>query len=135
MISSPDGEVVQEISQTIGPATNNVAEYRAVLAGLERARELGATEVQLIGDSELVARQLGGTYKVKHPMMKTLHRQALDLLRGLRGGASAPSPGLRTPTPTRWSTRPWMRPDGTFLIVRCRRLEHRIPRFPGVLAR
>ena len=61
-------------------STNNVAEYRAVLRGLERAAALGASEIELIGDSELVARQLTGAYKVKHPAMKELHGQATQAL-------------------------------------------------------
>lgn len=82
VLSSPQGDVLEEDSQRIGVATNNVAEYRAVLLGLERARSLGATEVEIVGDSELVARQLGGTYRVKHPGMKPLHQQALAALSG-----------------------------------------------------
>ena len=76
VVSDADGQTLEELAETIGVATNNVAEYRAVLRGLERARALGADEVELIGDSELVARQLSGAYKVKHPDMKTLHAQA-----------------------------------------------------------
>jgi len=83
VLSTPEGQVVDELAQRIGHATNNVAEYRAVLLGLERARELGATDVELINDSELVARQLTGAYRVKHPSMKSLHRQALALLEAL----------------------------------------------------
>ena len=56
----------------IGEATNNVAEYRALLLGLELARELGAEEVEVVNDSELVARQIGGEYKVKHAGLKPL---------------------------------------------------------------
>jgi ribonuclease HI len=82
VLSSADGEVLEEASERIGQATNNVAEYQAVLRGLERARRLGATEVEIVGDSELVARQLTGAYKVKHPSMKPLHQQALGLLSG-----------------------------------------------------
>lgn len=82
VVSDPSGEPIDEISETIGEATNNVAEYRAVLRGLERARELGATEVEIIGDSELVARQLGGAYKVRHPAMRPLYEQAIAALRG-----------------------------------------------------
>jgi ribonuclease HI len=63
-------------------ATNNVAEYRAVLRALERAGELEASEVEIIGDSELIARQLNGVYKVKHPAMKPLHEQARTALAG-----------------------------------------------------
>jgi ribonuclease HI len=76
VVSDPAGNVLDEQSERIGVATNNVAEYRAVLRGLERAQELGADEVEIIGDSELVARQLSGVYKVKHPAMKPLYEQA-----------------------------------------------------------
>jgi ribonuclease HI len=82
VISSPDGQRIDEIAETIGDATNNVAEYRALLRGLERARELGAAEVEIIGDSELVARQLIGAYKVKHPALRPLYEQAIAALRG-----------------------------------------------------
>ncbi len=80
VISGADGEVLDEVAERIGVATNNVAEYRAVLRGLERARALGASEVELIGDSQLVARQLTGAYKVKHPAMRPLYEQAIGLL-------------------------------------------------------
>jgi ribonuclease HI len=82
VIAQPDGEVVDEIAETIGVATNNVAEYRAVLRGLDRARSLGAREVELVNDSELVARQLTGAYKVKHPAMKPLYEEAIGALKG-----------------------------------------------------
>lgn len=71
-----------EASELLGVATNNVAEYRGLLLGLARARELGATEVEVINDSELVAKQVNGEYKVKHPDMKPLHAQAMAALRG-----------------------------------------------------
>src|SRR6202023_2430084 len=58
VVSGPDGEVLDEVAETIGVATNNVAEYRALLRGLERAGALGASEVEIVGDSELVAKQL-----------------------------------------------------------------------------
>jgi len=82
VVSKPDGTVIDEVAERIGVATNNVAEYRAVLKGIERARALGAGELELIGDSELVARQLTGAYKVKHPSMKPLHAEALAALSG-----------------------------------------------------
>jgi ribonuclease HI len=81
VVSSPDGEVLDEAAVTIGRATNNVAEYRGLLLGLERARALGATEVDVVNDSELIAHQVTGRYKVKHPDMKPLHAQALAALR------------------------------------------------------
>jgi ribonuclease HI len=81
VLSAPDGDVVEEIAERIGVATNNVAEYRAVLRGIERARELGASEIDIIGDSELIARQLMGAYKVKHPALRQLHAEAVGALR------------------------------------------------------
>ncbi len=81
VISTPDGEVLDEAAEAIGVATNNVAEYRGLLLGLQRARALGASEVEVVNDSELVAKQVNGTYKVKHRDMKPLHaaaRQALE---------------------------------------------------------
>ncbi len=81
VVSSPDGDVLEETSEPIGVATNNVAEYRALLRGLELARALGASEVEIVNDSELVARQVSGAYKVKHPAMKPLHAQATAALR------------------------------------------------------
>ena len=80
VISSPGGEVLDEAAERIGTATNNVAEYRGLLLGLERARALGATEVEVVNDSELVAKQVNGDYKVKHADMKPLHAQALAAL-------------------------------------------------------
>ena len=81
VVSTPDGETLAQASELLGVATNNVAEYRGLLLGLRRASELGATEVELINDSELVAKQLSGVYKVKHPDMLPLHAQATAALR------------------------------------------------------
>jgi ribonuclease HI len=80
VVSTPDGEVIAEASELIGVATNNVAEYRALLLGLRKARELGAGEVEVVNDSELVAKQVNGIYKVKHPDMKPLHAAARQAL-------------------------------------------------------
>ena len=82
VLSTPDGEVVDEAHEYLGVATNNVAEYRGLLLGLRHARALGADEVELINDSELVAKQVNGVYKVKHPDMRPLHAEALQALRG-----------------------------------------------------
>jgi ribonuclease HI len=82
VMAEPGGAVVDQVAEAIGVATNNVAEYRALLRGLERARELGATEIEIVNDSELVARQLTGAYKVKHPAMKPLYLDAIEALRG-----------------------------------------------------
>ena len=82
VLSTPDGDVIGEAAETLGVATNNVAEYRGLLLGLEKARELGADEVEVVNDSELVAKQVNGEYKVKHPDMKVLHAKALQALGG-----------------------------------------------------
>ncbi|HEU4599014.1 MAG TPA: ribonuclease HI family protein [Solirubrobacterales bacterium] len=76
------GEVLLERGERIGEATNNVAEYRALLLGLELAKELGGTELELIGDSELVVRQVEGRYKVKNAGMKELYEKVKAALRG-----------------------------------------------------
>lgn len=65
VLEDASGRVLREVSEAIGIATNNVAEYRAVLRGLEEAKRLGAQEVEIRTDSELVARQLGGRYRVR----------------------------------------------------------------------
>lgn len=82
VLSTPDGDVLDEAAETIGVATNNVAEYRGLLLGLARARALGADEVEVVNDSELVAKQVSGVYKVKHKDMKPLHAAALAALAG-----------------------------------------------------
>jgi ribonuclease HI/quercetin dioxygenase-like cupin family protein len=76
-------EVIAEIGERIGVATNNVAEYRALIRGLEEARRLGATEVTCLLDSQLVVEQMNGRYKVRHGNIVELHRQATELAREL----------------------------------------------------
>ena len=82
VVSSPDGEVLDEAHEYLGVATNNVAEYRGLLLGLGLARARGASEVEVVNDSELIAKQVNGEYKVKHPDMKPLHAAAIEALRG-----------------------------------------------------
>jgi ribonuclease HI len=82
IVSSPEGETLLQRAELLGRVSNNVAEYRALLLGLRAAAELGATEVEVIGDSELICKQVNGVYKVKHDSMKPLHREALALLGG-----------------------------------------------------
>jgi ribonuclease HI len=79
-ITDEDGEVVAEVAEGIGVATNNVAEYTAAIRGLERARELDATHVLLRSDSRLLIEQLAGRWKVKHPALQRLHHQARSLI-------------------------------------------------------
>ena len=76
VVRGPGGEVLEERGERIGRATNNVAEYRALLLGIELAAAHGASELELIGDSELVVRQVAGRYKVKDATMKELHAEA-----------------------------------------------------------
>ncbi|MEA2224758.1 MAG: ribonuclease [Solirubrobacteraceae bacterium] len=83
VIESSDGQLLGEHAQLLGRTTNNVAEYRALLLGLERARELGASEVEVVGDSELIAKQVLGEYKVKNEALRPLHKEATSALRGL----------------------------------------------------
>jgi ribonuclease HI len=75
VLRNGDGSVVEELGERIGEATNNVAEYRALLRGIELAAGHGADELELIGDSELVVRQVEGRYKVKNVGMKELHEK------------------------------------------------------------
>jgi ribonuclease HI len=82
VISNADGEAIAEAAELLGETTNNVAEYRALLLGLARASALGADEVEVIGDSELIAKQVRGEYKVKNASMRELHARALAALRG-----------------------------------------------------
>jgi ribonuclease HI len=81
VVSTPDGEILDEASELLGVATNNVAEYRGLLVGLARARALGATEVEVVNDSELIAKQVNGEYKVKHAAMRPLYLDAMAALR------------------------------------------------------
>jgi ribonuclease HI len=81
VIASPDGQVLGEHAELLGTQTNNVAEYRALLLGLAKARELGASEIEVIGDSELIAKQVNGIYKVKHPAMRPLYLDAMQALK------------------------------------------------------
>ncbi len=83
VVATPEGEVLESTGQAIGEATNNVAEYRALLLGIERARALGASEIELIGDSELVVRQVRGEYKVKDGALRSLHAEVRAALAGL----------------------------------------------------
>ena len=88
--TSADGEPLGERKEYIGEATNNVAEYRALLLGLALARDLGAEEVEVVNYSELVARQIGGEYKVKHAGLKPLFSEAMQQLRGFHKWAVRP---------------------------------------------
>lgn len=78
-MSSPDGRVIEELGEGIGWATNNVAEYQALIRGLEAARRHGADELEVLCDSVLVVQQMKGAYRVKHKGLKPLHARAREL--------------------------------------------------------
>ena len=79
VLESEDGHVLEARGETIGVATNNVAEYRALVAGLEKALELGVTELEVVSDSELLVKQMRGEYKVKNEALRELSREGREL--------------------------------------------------------
>ena len=81
--TDPSGGILAERSETIGKATNNVAEYRALLLGIELAKELEAEEVEFVGDSMLIVEQVRGKWKVKQEHLRPLHTKVRDALREL----------------------------------------------------
>ena len=100
VVTDEHGTVLDRANDYIGVATNNTAEYRALLLGLERARELGAREVEIVNDSQLVARQVTGEYRVKKDDLRPLHAAALAALRASTAGRSGRCPASRTSLPT-----------------------------------
>lgn len=80
LLRGPDGGVLAELKRYLGETTNNVAEYEAVLMGLERALELGVRNIEVRADSQLVIRQLAGEYRVKNEGLKPLYQRARALL-------------------------------------------------------
>jgi ribonuclease HI len=90
VVSDPEGNVLDRANAYIGESTNNEAEYRALLLGLDRALALGAREVEVVNDSELIAHQMTGRYKVKKETLRLLHQQAQAAVEGFE----------------RWSIRP-----------------------------
>ncbi len=79
VLDADTGAVLAERKESIGPDTNNVAEYRGLIAGLTAARDLGASAVRVRMDSKLVVEQMSGRWQVKHPAMRPLFRQASQL--------------------------------------------------------
>ena len=82
VLRAQDGTPIITLGRFIGRATNNVAEYNALVTALEQARSLGAKRIQIRGDSELIIKQIKGEYRVKHPDLKPLYDEAVSLLRG-----------------------------------------------------
>ncbi len=83
VLETEDGTVLDARGEAIGVATNNVAEYRALIAGLEAALERGVTELDVVSDSELVVKQMRGEYKVKNAALRELSSEAARLARRL----------------------------------------------------
>jgi len=81
VILDGEGRVLARLGRFLGKQTNNVAEYQGLLLGLRRARQMGAREVEVRADSQLLIRQLQGKYAVKNEVLKRLHEEALALLR------------------------------------------------------
>jgi len=84
VLETDDGTVLAAEGEVIGVATNNVAEYRALVAGLEKALELQVDDVEVVSDSELLVKQMLGEYRVKNDALKALHAEASRLADHLR---------------------------------------------------
>jgi ribonuclease HI len=81
VLEGEDGDLVASEGVAIGVATNNVAEYRGLVAGLQRALELGVKDVEVVSDSELLVKQMRGEYRVKNEGLRALYEQAQELAR------------------------------------------------------
>ena len=81
VLESDDGHVLAAHGEAIGHATNNVAEYRGLVAGLAKAAELGVNELDVVSDSELLVKQMRGEYRVKNPALRVLWEEANELER------------------------------------------------------
>jgi ribonuclease HI len=81
VLETEDGTILAAHGERIGIATNNVAEYSALVAGLERALELGVDEVEVVSDSELLVKQMTGEYRVKNEALRELNERAARLAR------------------------------------------------------
>ena len=88
VLEAEDGHVLDARGEAIGPATNNVAEYRGLVAGLEKALELGVREVEVVSDSELLVKQMRGEYRVKNEALQELFASASRLARRFPGGVT-----------------------------------------------
>lgn len=84
VVIKKDGKVISEIADYIGHTTNNIAEYTACLRGITEALILGATEIELFADSELLIKQIRGEYKVKNEGLQPLHSQIISLTKRLK---------------------------------------------------
>ena len=81
VLEAEDGHVLAAHGEAIGRATNNVAEYRGLIAGMAKAAEVGVTELEVVADSELLVKQMQGEYRVKNEALRALWEEASDLER------------------------------------------------------
>ena len=79
VLEAEDGHVLDARGEAIGTATNNVAEYRGLVAGMQKAAELGVTELEVVSDSELLVKQMRGDYRVKNEALRVLWEEATEL--------------------------------------------------------
>lgn len=93
IIKDEQGRLIARISQRIGQATNNQAEYKAIIAALQKAISLGARQVELNSDSELVVKQINASYRVKKPALKPLYQKVKQLQDSLEGFSITHIPG------------------------------------------
>ena len=101
VLEAEDGTVLAAHGEAIGVATNNVAEYRALVAGLERAAELQVGEVEVVSDSELLVKQMTGEYRVKNEALRAaLARGGAARAADREGRATRPSGASTTSSPT-----------------------------------
>ena len=84
VVESDDGHVLAAHGERIGRATNNVAEYNGLVAGMRKAADLGVTELEVVSDSELLVKQMQGEYRVKNEALRALWEEATDLERRFR---------------------------------------------------
>ena len=111
VLEAEDGTVLDARGEAIGIATNNVAEYRGLIAGLEAALELGVDEVEVVSDSELIVKQMRGEYKVKNEALRELVDEAAGARPPARQrSATPPSAASTTSWPTGSSTKRSTRP-------------------------
>ena len=104
VLETPDGTVLAAHGEAIGVATNNVAEYQALVAGLARAEEAGVDELEVVSDSELLVKQMRGEYKVKNAALRELWEEAQRTAGRLGRSAMPPSAASTTSSPTGWLT-------------------------------
>ena len=117
MLEADDGTVLDARGETIGVATNNVAEYSALIAGLQAALERGVGEVEVVSDSELLVKQMRGEYKVKNEALRELVDRPRRWRAGSARSGTPPCAASTTSLPTASSTKRWIQPPEVAAIL------------------